>query len=159
MSDYYKPKMPKEVKTKVWCSGYSIEQPTEFEGKMVLELTFVSNDNGAHKYHEFLEKLNGFLYENNKTKVKTQMDKKELQQIFEANENAVKEMEQVFKEHESIETVIVEPNSWVGKELLSQTKRLVDLQRDVYSLSTLIKKYSTRTLKGEMPNESSTNAL
>ncbi|MDT2249842.1 hypothetical protein P7H09_00115, partial [Paenibacillus larvae] len=79
--------------------------------------------------------------------------------IFEANENAVKEMEQVFKEHESIETVVVDPNSWVGKELLSQTKRLVDLQRDVYSLSTLIKKYSTRTLKGEMPNESSTNAL
>ncbi|MEV2878038.1 hypothetical protein ABNC28_22650, partial [Paenibacillus larvae] len=66
---------------------------------------------------------------------------------------------QVFKEHESIETVVVDPNSWVGKELLSQTKRLVDLQRDVYSLSTLIKKYSTRTLKGEMPNESSTNAL
>ncbi|MDT2277759.1 hypothetical protein P7H20_26905, partial [Paenibacillus larvae] len=65
----------------------------------------------------------------------------------------------VFKEHESIETVVVDPNSWVGKELLSQTKRLIDLQRDVHSLSTLIKKYSTRTLKGEMPNESSTNAL
>ncbi|MDT2237667.1 hypothetical protein P7H19_17235 [Paenibacillus larvae] len=71
------------------------------------------------------------------------MDKKELQQIFEANENAVKEMEQVFKEHESIETVVVDPNSWVGKELLSQTKRLIDLQRDVHSLSTLIKIFNS----------------
>ncbi|MDT2294912.1 hypothetical protein P7H15_21805 [Paenibacillus larvae] len=62
MSDYYKPKMPKEVKTKsLVLRGYSIEQPTEFEGKMVLELTFVSNDNGAHKYHEFLEKTKRFL--------------------------------------------------------------------------------------------------
>ncbi|MDT2243095.1 hypothetical protein P7H22_26045 [Paenibacillus larvae] len=38
-----------------------------------------------------------------------------MQQIFEANENAVKEMEQVFKEHESIETVVVDPNN--GKRI------------------------------------------
>ncbi|AUS03600.1 hypothetical protein M5W76_18015 [Paenibacillus larvae] len=95
----------------------------------------------------------------NQPKEHVQLEKKELQEIFEGNEDAVKTMEQVFKEHESIETVVVDPNSWVGKELLSQTKRLIDLQRDVHSLSTLIKKYSTRTLKGEMPNESSTNAL
>ncbi|MDT2294913.1 hypothetical protein P7H15_21810 [Paenibacillus larvae] len=60
------------------------------------------------------------------------MDKR-LQQIFEANENAVKEMEQVFKEHESIEAVVVDPNSWVGKRITFANKRLVDLQRDVYS--------------------------
>ncbi|MDT2249490.1 hypothetical protein P7H16_24820 [Paenibacillus larvae] len=88
---------------------------------MVLELTFVSNDNGAHKYHEFLEKLNGFLYENNKTKVKTQMDKKELQQIFEIMKNAVKEMEQVFKEHESIETVVKSIAGW-EKNCFRKTK-------------------------------------
>ncbi|QVV19916.1 hypothetical protein Neutron_41 [Paenibacillus phage Neutron] len=99
------------------------------------------------------------MWESNQPRERAQLEKKELQEIFEGNENAVKTMEQVFKEHESIETVIVEPNSWAGKELLSQTKRLIDLQRDVHSLSTLIKKYSTRTLKGEMPNESSTNAL
>ncbi|MEV3550925.1 hypothetical protein ABNC92_03395 [Paenibacillus larvae] len=71
---------------------------------------------------------------------RAQLEKKELQEIFEGNEDAVKTMEQVFKEHESIETVVVDPNSWVGKELLMQTKRLVDLQRDVHSLSTSIKK-------------------
>ncbi|MEV2911036.1 hypothetical protein ABNF65_21100 [Paenibacillus larvae] len=80
------------------------------------------------------------MYENNNPREEAKMEKKELQQILEGNDDAVKEMEQVFKEHESIETVIVEPNSWVGKELLLQTKRLVDLQRDVHSLSTLIKK-------------------
>ncbi|MEV3554139.1 hypothetical protein ABNC92_20600, partial [Paenibacillus larvae] len=63
-------------------------------------------------------------------------------------------------------TVIVEPNSWAGKELLSQTKRLIDLQRDVHSLSTLINHLSkkvddlgnqinksTQTWKGEYTHE------
>ncbi|MDT2265424.1 hypothetical protein P7H12_20130 [Paenibacillus larvae] len=70
MSDYYKPKMPKEVKTKSGARDTPLNNRLNLKEKMVLELTFVSNDNGAHKYHEFLEKLNGFLYENNKTKVK-----------------------------------------------------------------------------------------
>ncbi|MEV2910780.1 hypothetical protein ABNF65_19745, partial [Paenibacillus larvae] len=60
------------------------------------------------------------------------MEKKELQQILEGNDDAMKTMERVFKEHESVETVIVEPNSWAGKELLSQTKRLIDLRHDLY---------------------------
>ncbi|MEV2699207.1 hypothetical protein ABNC64_20240, partial [Paenibacillus larvae] len=102
----------------------------------------------------------------NQPRERAQLEKKELQEIFEGNENAVKTMEQVFKEHESIETVIVEPNSWAGKELLSQTKRLIDLQRDVHSLSTLINHLSkkvddlgnqinksTQTWKGEYTHE------
>ncbi|MDT2237401.1 hypothetical protein P7H19_15515 [Paenibacillus larvae] len=106
------------------------------------------------------------MWESNQPRERAQLEKKELQEIFEGNENAVKTMEQVFKEHESIETVIVEPNSWAGKELLSQTKRLIDLQRDVHSLSTLINHLSkkvddlgnqinksTQTWKGEYTHE------
>ncbi|MDT2265611.1 hypothetical protein P7H12_21370 [Paenibacillus larvae] len=85
------------------------------------------------------------------------MDKKELQQIFEANENAVKEMEQVFKEHESIETVVVVSIAGWEKNYFRKQKGWLTCNET--TSSTLIKKYSTRTLKGEMPNESSTNAL
>ncbi|MBO8170199.1 MAG: hypothetical protein H0Z35_13650 [Thermoanaerobacteraceae bacterium] len=66
------------------------------------------------------------------------MDDKELKSIFDGSEDAINEMKRVFKEHEEVETVIVEPNSWVGKALLIQTKRLIDLRRDVNSLTSSI---------------------
>lgn len=71
MNYYYKPKKPKEVKTKVYCSGYSIEQQTTSEqkelvgeGRMIIELTFLSNDYSINKFDEFMQKFNGFLDEN-----------------------------------------------------------------------------------------------
>ncbi|MFF0831063.1 hypothetical protein ACFYU8_29910 [Brevibacillus sp. NPDC003359] len=66
------------------------------------------------------------------------MNEQELKSIFDDSMGAVKEMQRIFEEHESMDTVIVEPNSWVGKELLLQTKRLIDLREDIFSLSTSI---------------------
>lgn len=66
------------------------------------------------------------------------MDQKDLNTIFEGSQNAATEMERIFKEHENMETVIVNPNSWVGKELLIETKRLIELKRDVHSLISSI---------------------
>ncbi|KZD41621.1 hypothetical protein B4082_0256 [Bacillus cereus] len=34
------------------------------------------------------------------------------------SKNAVREMNKVYKQHEEMNTVIVEPNSWLGKEIL-----------------------------------------
>ncbi len=75
------------------------------------------------------------------------MKKDELNEIFEGSQNAVNEMKKVFGQHESIETVIVEPNSWVGKELLLQTKRLIDIRRDVNSLSASINRVEKMLVK------------
>lgn len=61
-----------------------------------------------------------------------------LNEIFEGSQNALDEMEKVFKEHEKIETVIVNPDSWTGKTLLVQAKRLIDLRGDVNSLTASI---------------------
>lgn len=69
---------------------------------------------------------------------KQKMRSDELDEIFNDSKNAIDEMKRVFKEHQNIETVIVEPDSWVGKELLIQTKRLIDLKRDVNTLTSSI---------------------
>ena len=66
------------------------------------------------------------------------MDNSDLKKIFNGSQNAIKEMEKVFSEHKDLETVIVNPDSWVGKELLIQTKRLIDIRRDVDSLTASI---------------------
>lgn len=67
------------------------------------------------------------------------MENKELSEILEGSQIAIDEMRKVFKEHEDIETVIVNPDSWVGKTLLIQTKKLIDLRKEVNSLSSSIK--------------------
>ncbi|AXF39455.1 hypothetical protein KMC73_gp38 [Paenibacillus phage Wanderer] len=71
MSYYYKPKKPKKVKTIVYCAGYSIEQQTKSEqeeifgeSKMVLELTFLSNDYSPNKFDNFMKKFSYFLDKN-----------------------------------------------------------------------------------------------
>ncbi|WP_079908243.1 hypothetical protein [Paenibacillus sp. 32352] len=66
------------------------------------------------------------------------MNQEELRQLFCGAENAVSEMEKVFKRHEQLETVIVNPNSWVGKELMRQGKRLIDLRHEIHDLSISI---------------------
>lgn len=66
------------------------------------------------------------------------MDNNELNEIFGESQNAANEMKKVFDKHKDIETVIVNPDSWVGKELLLQTKRLIDLRRDMNSLTASI---------------------
>jgi len=83
-----------------------------------------------------LEALKTLLvFQNNPLDGPVKMNRKELNEIFEGSQNAISEMEEVFSKHENMETVIVNPDSWVGKELLLQTKRLIDLQRDVNSLA------------------------
>lgn len=66
------------------------------------------------------------------------MEKNELAEIFEGSQNAVSTMQKVFAEHKNIKTVIVNPDSWVGKELLLQTKKLIDLRRDLNRLAVSI---------------------
>ncbi|MDT2291629.1 hypothetical protein P7H15_00010 [Paenibacillus larvae] len=52
------------------------------------------------------------------------MDKKELRSKYlRLMKSTVKEMERYFKEHESIETVVVDPNSWVGKRITFANKK------------------------------------
>lgn len=63
------------------------------------------------------------------------LTRSDLVEIFGTKENAIKEIEKVFNDHESLETVILEPNSWVGKELLWQSMRMLELQRDMRDLA------------------------
>lgn len=62
----------------------------------------------------------------------------DLEQVFEGSQNAISEMERVFKQHKDIETVILNPDSWVGKELLSLNRRLIDVQGKVHDLKLSI---------------------
>ena len=75
------------------------------------------------------------------------MENNELNEIFEGSQNAINVMEKVFIQHKDIETVIVNPDSWVGKELLLQTKRLIDLRRDVNSLAVSINRVERMLVK------------
>lgn len=72
------------------------------------------------------------------------VDKKELSEIFEGSQGAISIMDKVFKQHKNIETVIVNPDSWVGKELLTQTKRLIDLRSDLNSLASSISSINSK---------------
>lgn len=54
------------------------------------------------------------------------------------SEHAIREIEKVYKQHEDIDTVIVEPNSWVGKELLGQSRKLIDLEHSLAELTRSI---------------------
>lgn len=72
---------------------------------------------------------------------------KELNEIFDGSQDAVRAMEKVFDQHKDMETVIINPDSWVGKELLIQTKRLIDLQRDLGNLSASINRVERKLSK------------
>ncbi|MEV2911707.1 hypothetical protein ABNF65_24620, partial [Paenibacillus larvae] len=68
---YYKPKKPVKAKTIVRCAGYSVEQQTTSaqeeifgESKLVLELTFLSNDYSPNKFDNFMKKFSDFLDKN-----------------------------------------------------------------------------------------------
>lgn len=50
----------------------------------------------------------------------------------------MKEMQKVFEKHDAMNTVIVHPNSWFGREQLIQTKRLIELNGAVNSLNNSI---------------------
>lgn len=67
------------------------------------------------------------------------VENKDLSEILEDSQIAIDEMRKVFKEHEDMETVIVNPTSGVGKTLLIQTKKLIDLRKEINSLSLSIK--------------------
>jgi len=79
------------------------------------------------------------------------IDREELSQIFKGYQPAIDCVEATFKRHEGIETVIVNPDSWVGKELLTQTGRIIDLRRDVMRLESTISILASQLLEG-MPN-------
>lgn len=61
---------------------------------------------------------------------------KEIACIFGYSKNAIREIDEVYKQHEEMDTVILEPNSWMGKELLRQSRKLIDLE---HSLAELIR--------------------
>ena len=66
-------------------------------------------------------------------------DKRELLDlIFDGSKNAVKTMEKIFKQHEDIETAVLSPDSWVGAEILLQTRRLIDIRHDIHNLTSSI---------------------
>lgn len=69
---------------------------------------------------------------------RVEADEQKLCEILNGSNHAISEMEKVIEAHKGINTVIVNPDSWVGKELLIQTKRLIDLHRDVHSLALVI---------------------
>ena len=62
----------------------------------------------------------------------------ELKEIFDNAELAIQTMKRVFNEHEQIETVIVNPDSWVGKELLNLSKRVIDMGSIVARLESKV---------------------
>lgn len=56
------------------------------------------------------------------------MEKRNINEILNHNTQAIKEIQQVFEEHKQLETVVINPDSWIGKELLWQSKKLIDLE-------------------------------
>jgi hypothetical protein len=52
------------------------------------------------------------------------MENAEITEILDGSQLAIKEMDNVYEAHRQMETVVISPDSWVGKELLSQSKRL-----------------------------------
>lgn len=82
--------------------------------------------------------------------MKEQMEPKELNEIFDGSQNAVNEMKKVFSKHDGLETVVISPDSWVGLELLRQTKRLINLQREVSNLNASINRLERKL--GGLPN-------
>lgn len=72
--------------------------------------------------------------EQKETPAGTGIPRVELQAIFKGSERSVAEMNKIFEAHKDLDTVIVNPDSWIGKELLSQTGRIIDLRHDVYCL-------------------------
>lgn len=56
-----------DKKTNVFITGYEIKEDCKYEqekSQLIVELTFVSQDKTAYKYHDFLMKLKEFLREN-----------------------------------------------------------------------------------------------
>ncbi|WP_431030024.1 hypothetical protein [Lysinibacillus sp. LZ02] len=60
--------------------------------------------------------------------------------IFSDSSNALKAVQQVFKEYKQVETVIVNPDSWMGRELLWQSRKMIDLEKQILDLTRSIKK-------------------
>ncbi|SDI17931.1 hypothetical protein SAMN05192534_12410 [Alteribacillus persepolensis] len=71
-------------------------------------------------------------------------DKKELSILMENSPDAIKAIEKVIEEHKNIDTVIVEPDSWTGKELLIQSKRLIDLCHEVREMKMSINRLNEK---------------
>lgn len=63
---------------------------------------------------------------------------KELGLVLSYSKNAIREINEVYKQHEDVDTVIVEPNSWIGKELLWQSRKLIDLEHSLAELTRSI---------------------
>lgn len=55
----------------------------------------------------------------------------ELKEIFKGSKDAMSIMKKVYAEHADMETVIVNPDSWAGRELLSQSSRMIELNRKI----------------------------
>ncbi|WP_407311010.1 hypothetical protein [Desulfosporosinus sp. SB140] len=83
---------------------------------------------------------------------------KNFKEIFGDSQNAINAMQKVFDDHKHIETVIVNPESWVGKELLLQTKMLIDLQRDVRCLTASINRMEKKLDYLLMPRSETTGS-
>lgn len=64
------------------------------------------------------------------------MGKPEINKILDDSQTAIKEMEKVYEAHRNMATAVISPDSWVGKELLSQSKRLIDLAESVNRLES-----------------------
>lgn len=62
----------------------------------------------------------------------------ELNHIFGGAVEAIRIMNKVMKEHDDLEAVTIHPDTWVGKELLSQTKRGIDLRNDIHHMQQSI---------------------
>lgn len=50
------------------------------------------------------------------------------------NQGAIRVMEKVFEDHKSQASVVLNPDSWTGKELLRMGRRLIDID---YKLAAL----------------------
>jgi|GEM_PF-5987848 len=77
------------------------------------------------------------------------LTREDLIEIFGDKEKAIREIEKVFSEHESIETVILDPNSWVGKELLWQSMKMIELQRGMMDLAAKLNQITEQLHKTE----------
>lgn len=56
------------------------------------------------------------------------MPERDIKKVFNHNAGAIKAMEKVFIEHEQVNTVVINPNSWFGKEIVWQSKKMIDLE-------------------------------
>lgn len=63
--------------------------------------------------------------------------KRELEDIL-GSKDQIKVMENVFKEHTNIPTVVVEPDSWLGREVLWQSRKLIELESHLNRISSSI---------------------